>query len=213
MNKKLLEGLNDFYNRYEGSDLKRGATVSVSKKKKLNESIKDNLRAASEGRRGSEQSIINEIANYFIDTFNSEEYLNALEKDCINEINKGKKVKTFYLEFWGGWEGGSDAHFLVGYPAIKWQKGEGYVKGKYKGIELYEINFDVMEKVEQALIDLLKREGFSIINTKNGRSNPNLSDWYKKEITVSLTDFLDESIKKDRINKAQSEIDKLLRRK
>ena len=176
--------------------------VSLDEYKRIvngkNESLKEDL---FEEDNGNKQSVINEIVNYFVDEFNSERYIKKLKELCIRSARNGYNNETFYLEFWGGYDGAGNTRFEVYSPNVRWEEGEGYQKRKYKGVNLYDINFSVMEKVERAFMDLLIREGITPLLTKSGYKNKNLSDWYYKEIVASIDKFksINESLKEDTV--------------
>lgn len=138
-------------------------------KKKLSEmAMADRLKGAREQRVGSESTVVDEIVGFYTDKFNSEKYVSWLEGFLTKQINDGRRNYEFQNKFWRkASSGSSDTYFTVGFA--RWENPEeadGGSWGRYKGIELKDIAKSVLDKANQLFLDLLKREGIRVLNTR-----------------------------------------------
>ena len=131
-------------------------------------------------RKEKENDVINEIVNYFNEKFNDVKYEEYLKKRIKEEINNSKKHLTLNIEFWNYHSGCSETNFSCG--GIKFKL--DYGKYDYKGIELYDIQHKVCDKLSVLLCDKLEELGLTIVS-KTRHDNEYRFGYHNEKIIVS----------------------------
>ena len=131
-------------------------------------------------RKEKENDVINEIVNYFNEKFNDVKYEEYLKKRIKEEINNSKKHLTLNIEFWNYHSGCSETNFSCGGITFKLD----YGKYDYKGIELYDIQHKVCDKLSVLLCDKLEELGLTIVS-KTRHDNEYRFGYHNEKIIVS----------------------------
>ena len=130
-------------------------------------------------RKEKENDVINEIVNYFNEKFNDVKYEEYLKKRIKEEINNSKKHLTLNIEFWNYHSGCSETNFSCG--GIKFKL--DYGKYDYKGIELYDIQHKVCDKLSVLLCDKLEELGLTIVS-KTRHDNEYRFGYHNEKIII-----------------------------
>lgn len=138
------------------------------------------IKEMEKDRREKENDVINEIVNYFNEKFNDVKYEEYLKKRIEEEINASKKQLNLKIEFWNYSSGCMSTNFSCGGKVFKLE----YGKYDYKGIELYDIQHKVCDKLSILLCNKLEELGLTIVS-KTRHDNEYRYDYHNEKIVVS----------------------------
>ena len=118
--------------------------------------LAEKLAAMSDDQATKEETVINEIVNFFAEKFESGEMMDALEKSLRKE-NISSRKKNIYLGFWGYIPGCSETYF--GLLGKKWnpEDDHGY---EHKGVRLENIYKNVLLAIAELARENFEKEGF-----------------------------------------------------
>ena len=137
-------------------------------------SFLEDIKKMENDRESKEESVINEITDYFTDIFNSEKYEDYLKKRIAYQLDRSKKTLTLTIKYaWYSCSSKkvfecSDYEFAT----------NDYC---YKGIDFYDIQEKVCNRLSNILINKLQSLGLEIVSEIRNDSK----GYYYKEITIS----------------------------
>lgn len=120
--------------------------------------LAEKLAAMSNEQATKEETVINEIVNFFAEKFESGEMMDALEKRLREEEIRSRK-KDIYLEFWGYIPGCSETYF--GLLGKKWSPEDDH-SYEHKGVNLENIYKDVLIAIAELARKNFEKEGFEV---------------------------------------------------
>ena len=139
--------------------------------------LAEKLAAMSDNQATKEETVINEIVNFFAEKFENGEMMDALEKN-LREKEICLRKKNITLEFWKYVPGCSETYF--GLLGKKWnpENDHGY---EHKGVNLVNIYKNVLLAIAELARENFEKEGFGVeIHLSDGKK---LYDTYVIEIS------------------------------
>ena len=112
----------------------------------------------SDAQATKEETVTNEIVNFFVEKFETGEMMTAFEKS-LREQEVCLRKKSIYLEFWTYIPGCSETYF--GLLGKKWspEDDHGY---EHKGVNLKNIYKDVLCEIAELTKENFEEEGFKV---------------------------------------------------
>ena len=120
--------------------------------------LAEKLAAMSDNQATKEETVINEIVNFFAEKFASGEMMNALEKN-LREKEIHLRKKNIDLEFWTYVPGCSGTYF--GLLGKEW-KPEDVCSYEHKGVNLKNIYKNVLLAIAELARENFEKEGFEV---------------------------------------------------
>ena len=120
--------------------------------------LAEKLAQMSDAQATKEETVTNEIVNFFVEKFETGEMMTAFEKSlCEQEICSRKK--DIYLKFWTYIPGCSETYF--GLLGEKWipENSRDY---EYKGVNLKNIYKNVLLTIAELTRENFEKEGFEV---------------------------------------------------
>lgn len=130
--------------------------------------LAEKLAQMSNTQATKEETVVNEIVNFFAEKFESGEMMDAFEKSIWKEDICSRK-KSFSLDFWTYIPGCSETYF--GLLGKEWKPEDG-CSYEYKEVNLKNIYKDVLLKIAELARENFEKEGFEVEvqpNEKNKR--------------------------------------------
>ena len=120
--------------------------------------LAEKLKTMSDEQAMKEETVVNEIVNFFAEKFESGEMMDAFEKS-LGKQEICLRKKSIYLEFWAYIPGCGETYF--GLLGKKWkpENDHGY---EHKGVNLKNIYKDVLLEVAELARENFEREGFKV---------------------------------------------------
>lgn len=120
--------------------------------------LAEKLATMSNEQATKEETVINEIVNFFAEKFESGETMKTFERNLFKEDIRNRE-KNIFLDFWVYSPGCTETNFqLLGRKWIPEDK-YGY---EYKGVNLNHIYKDVLAKIAKLVKENFEREGFEV---------------------------------------------------
>ena len=120
--------------------------------------LAEKLAAMSNEQQTMEETVTNEIINFFVNKFENGEIMERFEKKLSDTVLHNRKVGV-YVEFWKYIPGCFETHFsLLG---EMWNP-ENPLTSVYKGVDLCIIYKNVLEKMTSLARDYFEKEGFTV---------------------------------------------------
>ena len=120
--------------------------------------LAEKLAAMSDNQATKEETVINEIVNFFAEKFENGEMIDALEKRLRKEDICSRK-KSISLDFWTYVPGCSGTYF--GLLGKEW-KPENVCSYEYKNVNLKNIYKEVLLKIAELARENFEKEGFEV---------------------------------------------------
>ena len=120
--------------------------------------LAEKLAAMSDNQATKEETVINEIVNFFAEKFASGEMMNALEKN-LREQDICSRKKNIELEYWEYIPGCSETHF--GLLGKKWKPETDHLY-VHKGVNLKNIYKNVLLAIAELARENFEKEGFEV---------------------------------------------------
>ena len=120
--------------------------------------LAEKLAAMSDNQATKEETVTNEIVNFFAEKFENGEMMDALEKKLREEEIRSRK-KNICLEFWGYIPGCSETYF--GLLGKKWNPEDDH-SYEHKGVDLESIYQNVLLAIAELARENLEKEGFKV---------------------------------------------------
>ena len=118
----------------------------------------EKLAAMSDNQATKEETVINEIVNFFAEKFESGEMMDAFEKR-LREKEIHLRKKNIDIEFWTYVPGCSGTYF--GLLGKEW-KPENVCSYEYKNVNLKNIYKEVLLKIAELARENFEKEGFEV---------------------------------------------------
>ena len=120
--------------------------------------LAEKLSAMSDNQATKEETVINEIVNFFAEKFESGEMMEAFEKGLREQEIRSRK-KNICLEFWGYIPGCSETYF--GFLGKKWNPEDDH-SYEHKGVNLGNIYKNVLLAIAELARENFEKEGFEV---------------------------------------------------
>ena len=120
--------------------------------------LAEKLKTMSDEQAMKEETVTNEIVNFFAEKFESGEMMDAFEKSLWKEDICSRK-KSFSLDFWTYIPGCSETYFGLLGKEWKPEDGRSY---EYKKVNLKNVYKDVLLKIAELARENFEKEGFEV---------------------------------------------------
>ena len=120
--------------------------------------LAEKLAQMSNEQATKDETVINEIVNFFAEKFENGEMMDALEKRLRKEDICSRK-KNICLEFWGYIPGCSETYF--GFLGKKWNPEDDH-SYEHKGVNLGNIYKNVLLAIAELARENFEKEGFEV---------------------------------------------------
>lgn len=120
--------------------------------------LAEKLAAMSNDQATKEETVTNEIVNFFAEKFANGEMMTALENSLREQEIRSRK-KDICLDFWTYIPGCSETYF--GLLGKKWKPEKSY-NYEHKGVNLKNIYKDVLLEIAELARENFEREGFKV---------------------------------------------------
>ena len=130
--------------------------------------LAEKLAQMSNTQATKEETVVNEIVNFFAEKFENGEMMDAFEKSIWKEDICSRK-KSLSLDFWTYIPGCSETYFGLLGKEWKPEDGRSY---EYKKVNLKNVYKDVLLKIAELARENFEKEGFEVEvqpNEKNKR--------------------------------------------
>lgn len=120
--------------------------------------LAEKLATMSNEQVTKEETVLNEIVDFFAEKFENGEMMGAFEKSIQNQDVCSRK-KNLYLEFWTYLPGCSETYF--GLLGKKWHPEDDH-DYEHKGINLKNVYKDVLAEIAEFAKESFEEEGFKV---------------------------------------------------
>lgn len=120
--------------------------------------LAEKLATMSNEQATKEETVLNEIVDFFAEKFENGEMMEAFEKSIQNQDVCSRK-KNLYLEFWTYLPGCSETYF--GLLGKKWHPEDDH-DYEHKGVNLKNVYKDVLAEIAEFAKESFEEEGFKV---------------------------------------------------